>query len=94
MEMCNGPYNGPCKIGITLRTPEETQEDSEGSTETYPIFPETKEEQSETRELQVQLSVPGNVVRRIRATEVQGRIPARRNGKRKFLHCYLSKNYD
>ncbi|KAL0288169.1 UNVERIFIED_CONTAM: hypothetical protein Sradi_7103500 [Sesamum radiatum] len=43
---------------------------------------------------QVQLSVSGNVVRRMRSTEVHGRIPARRNGKGKFLHLYLSKNYD
>ncbi|KAL0413696.1 UNVERIFIED_CONTAM: hypothetical protein Sradi_1571300 [Sesamum radiatum] len=87
----NGPYNGPCKMENTLWTPEETQEDSTGI---YPIFSEGEEEQGGTRELQVQLSVPGNVVRRIRSTEVHGRIPARRNGMGKFLHTYLSKNYD
>ncbi|KAL0436073.1 UNVERIFIED_CONTAM: hypothetical protein Sradi_0315200 [Sesamum radiatum] len=60
----------------TLRTPEETQEKGEGSTRTYQPFPKEKKNKG-TRELQVQLSVPGNVVRRIRSTEVHGRIPAR-----------------
>ncbi|KAL0435413.1 UNVERIFIED_CONTAM: hypothetical protein Sradi_0249200 [Sesamum radiatum] len=78
----------------TLRTLEETQEEGEGSTGIYPVFSEGKEEQGGTGELQVQLSVPGNVVRRIRSTEVHGRIPARRNGMGKFLHTYMSKNYD
>ncbi|KAL0367013.1 UNVERIFIED_CONTAM: hypothetical protein Sradi_3591400 [Sesamum radiatum] len=78
----------------TLRTPEETPKQGEGSTGIHPVFFEGEEEQGGTRELQVQLSVPGNVVRRIRSTEVHGRIPTRRNGKGKFLHHYLSKNYD
>ncbi|KAL0434874.1 UNVERIFIED_CONTAM: hypothetical protein Sradi_0195300 [Sesamum radiatum] len=86
--------NGPCKMETTLQTPEETQEDGEGSTGTYPTFFEGEEEQGGTRELQVQLSVPEKMVRCIRSTEVHGRIPARRNGKGKFLHRYLSKNYD
>ncbi|KAL0313469.1 UNVERIFIED_CONTAM: hypothetical protein Sradi_5746200 [Sesamum radiatum] len=90
----NGPYNGPCKMDTTHRSPKKTQEDGEGSTGTYPTFSEGEEEQGGTRELQVQLSVLGNVVRRIRSTEVHGRIPAWRNGKDKFLHHYLSKNYD
>ncbi|KAL0438942.1 UNVERIFIED_CONTAM: hypothetical protein Slati_2377200 [Sesamum latifolium] len=78
----------------TLRTPEKTRENGEGSIETYTTFFEGQEEQGGTRELQVELSVPGNVVRRIRSTEAHGRIPARRNGKGKFLHTYMSKNYD
>ncbi|KAL0391531.1 UNVERIFIED_CONTAM: hypothetical protein Slati_4538200 [Sesamum latifolium] len=49
----NGPYNGPCKMDTTLRTPEETHEDGEGSTGTYPTFSEGEEEQGGTRELQV-----------------------------------------
>ncbi|KAL0461457.1 UNVERIFIED_CONTAM: movement protein [Sesamum latifolium] len=64
----------------TLRTPEEARENGEGSTGTYPTFSEGEEDQDGTRELQVQLSVPGNVVRRIRSTEIHGRIPVRRNG--------------
>ncbi|KAL0438742.1 UNVERIFIED_CONTAM: hypothetical protein Slati_2357200 [Sesamum latifolium] len=81
-------------MDTTLRTPKETQEDGKGSTGTYPTFSEGEEEQGGTRELQVQLSVPGNVVRRIRSTEVHGRISSRRNGMGKFLHTYMSKNYD
>ncbi|KAL0367715.1 UNVERIFIED_CONTAM: hypothetical protein Sradi_3661600 [Sesamum radiatum] len=43
----NSPYNGPCKMKNTLRTPEETQEECEGSTGIYPIFSEGEEEQGE-----------------------------------------------
>ncbi|KAL0431467.1 UNVERIFIED_CONTAM: hypothetical protein Sradi_0772700 [Sesamum radiatum] len=86
--------NGPCKMETTLRTPEETQEDGEGSIETYPTFPEGEEEQGGTRELQVQLSVPGSVVRRIRSTEVHGRIPARRNGKELSLEGSVQIGWD
>ncbi|KAL0455019.1 UNVERIFIED_CONTAM: hypothetical protein Slati_0841100 [Sesamum latifolium] len=67
-------------MDTTLRAPEEIQENGEGSTWTYPTFSEGEEEQEGTRKLQVQLSVPGNVVRRICSTEVHGRIPGRRNG--------------
>ncbi|KAL0420982.1 UNVERIFIED_CONTAM: movement protein [Sesamum latifolium] len=66
-------------MDTTLRTPEKTQEDGEGSTGTYPTFSEGEEEQGGTRELQVQLSVPENVMRRIHSTEVHGRIPAQKN---------------
>ncbi|KAL0317414.1 UNVERIFIED_CONTAM: hypothetical protein Sangu_2155700 [Sesamum angustifolium] len=80
----NGPYKGPCKMKTTLRTPEEMN----------PTLLIEEDVQDGTRELQVQLAVPGQVVKRLQATETHGPIPARRNGKGQFLHQFLSKNYD
>ncbi|KAL0325619.1 UNVERIFIED_CONTAM: hypothetical protein Sradi_5131200 [Sesamum radiatum] len=84
----HGPYKGPCKMRATPRTSEEETQDGD-STEKNPIFFEEG-----PRELQVLLSVPRQVVGRLKTTEIHGPIPARRNGKCQFLHQFLSKNYD
>ncbi|KAL0343009.1 UNVERIFIED_CONTAM: movement protein [Sesamum angustifolium] len=70
----HGPYKGPCKMKAAPRTPEESQNGD--PIEISPTF-----DQEGPRELRVQLEVPGQVVRRLQATEIHGSIPARRNGK-------------
>ncbi|KAK4404252.1 Enzymatic polyprotein [Sesamum angolense] len=70
----HGPYKGPCKMRTAPRTPEEPR-----NGDTREVNPEFDPEGP--RHLRVLLEVPGQVAKRLQTTEINGPIPARRNGK-------------
>ncbi|KAL2248436.1 UNVERIFIED_CONTAM: hypothetical protein Sindi_2695900 [Sesamum indicum] len=56
-----------------------------------PKFLTPDEEKEWLRNFEVRQVLPGNAVRRVRSTEVYGRIPTRRSRTGKFLHNFSSK---
>ncbi|KAK4387875.1 Enzymatic polyprotein [Sesamum angolense] len=70
----HGPYKGPCKMKAAPRTPEEPQNGD-------PIEINPEFDPKGPRHLRVLQEVPGQVVKRLQTTEINGPIPARRNEK-------------